>query len=77
MSVLHEGALLTTAGIAAGIAGALALRGAIASQLYGVGALDPMVMLTAVAVLGLVSLIACLGPARRAARVSPLVALSQ
>ena len=75
--VLNEGALLTACGIAAGIAGALALRGAIASQLYGVGALDPMVMLTAVAVLGFVSLVACLGPARRASRVSPLVALSQ
>ena len=75
--VLNEGALLTTCGIAAGVAGAVALRGAIASQLYGVGALDPMVMLTAVAVLGFVSLVACLGPARRASRVSPLVALSQ
>jgi ABC-type antimicrobial peptide transport system permease subunit len=74
--VLNEGALLTALGIAVGLTGALALRGAIASQLYGVGALDPTVMLTAVAVLGMVSLIACLGPARRAARVSPLAALS-
>ena len=75
--VLDEGVLLVALGIAGGVAGALALRGVIASQLYGVGALDPMVMLTAVAVLALVSLIACLGPARRAARVSPLVALSE
>jgi predicted permease len=75
--VLSEGVLLVALGIAGGVVGALALRGAIASQLYGVGALDPMVMLTAVAVLAFVSLIACLGPARRAARVSPLVALSE
>ena len=75
--VLSEGVLLVALGIAGGVAGALALRGVIASQLYGVGALDPMVMLTAVAVLALVSLIACLGPARRAARVSPAVALSE
>jgi predicted permease len=75
--VLSEGVLLVALGITGGVAGALALRGVIASQLYGVGALDPMVMLTAVAVLAFVSLIACLGPARRAARVSPLVALSE
>ena len=75
--VLSEGVLLVALGIAGGVAGALALRGVIASQLYGVGALDPMVILTAVAVLAVVSLIACLGPARRAARVSPLVALSE
>ena len=75
--VLSEGVLLVALGIAGGVAGALALRDVIASQLYGVGALDPMVMLTAGAVLALVSLIACLGPARRAAHVSPLVALSE
>ena len=57
--------------------GAVALRGVIASQLYGVGALDPMVMAAAVGVLGLTSLVACWGPARRAAKVSPLVALSR
>jgi putative ABC transport system permease protein len=75
--VLSEGVLLLALGLAGGAAGAIALRGVIASQLYGVGALDPTVMLAAVAVLAVVSLAACLGPARRAARVSPLVALSQ
>ncbi|HEX2442715.1 MAG TPA: ABC transporter permease [Vicinamibacterales bacterium] len=75
--VLNEGLSLVALGLAGGAAGAVALRGVIASQLYGVGALDPAVMLGAVAVLAVVSLVACLGPARRAARVSPLVALSQ
>jgi putative ABC transport system permease protein len=75
--VLNEGLVLVAAGLAGGLAGAAALRGAIASQLYGVGALDPQVMLIAVAVLAVVSLVACLGPARRAARISPLAALSQ
>ena len=75
--VLNEGLVLVAAGLAGGLAGAAALRGAIASQLYGVGALDPHVMLIAVAVLAVVSLVACLGPARRAARISPLAALSQ
>jgi hypothetical protein len=75
--VLNEGLLLVGLGLCGGLAGAIALRGVIASQLYGIGALDPLVMFNAVTVLAVVSLIACLGPARRAARVSPLVALSQ
>jgi putative ABC transport system permease protein len=75
--VLGEGGWLVLVGLAIGIGGAVALRGAIASQLYGVGALDPLVMVAAVGVLGLTSFVACWGPARRAAKVSPLVALSR
>jgi predicted permease len=75
--VLGEGSLLVALGLAGGLAGALGLRSAIAAQLYGVGPLDPAVMLGAVAILAATSFIACLGPARRAARVSPIVALSQ
>ena len=75
--VLGEAAALVALGLAGGLAGAIALRGAIAAQLYGVGALDPLVIVGAVAVLALTSLAACLGPARRAVHVSPLVALSR
>jgi predicted permease len=75
--ILGEGGGLVGIGLAAGLAGAVALRGAIASQLYGVGALDPLVMAAAIGVLGVTSFIACWGPARRAAKVSPLVALSR
>ena len=75
--ILGEGGVLVGIGLAAGLAGAVALRGAIGSQLYGVGALDPLVMAAAIGVLGATSLIACWGPARRAAKVSPLVALSR
>ena len=75
--ILNEAAVLVMLGLAAGFAGAIALRGAIAAQLYGVGALDPMVMAGAVAILAVTSLVACLGPARRAVQVSPLVALSR
>jgi ABC-type lipoprotein release transport system permease subunit len=53
------------------------LRGAIAAQLYGVGALDPLVLTGAVVILGITSLVACLAPALRAVHVSPLVALSR
>jgi ABC-type antimicrobial peptide transport system permease subunit len=75
--VLGEGAVLVAVGLAAGVAGALLLRGAIASQLYGVGPLNVLVMLAVTAVLALASLGACLGPAWRASRVDPVVALSQ
>jgi ABC-type antimicrobial peptide transport system permease subunit len=75
--ILTEAASLVAVGLAAGLAGAIALRGAIAAQLFGVGALDPLVMVSAVAILGLTSLVACAGPARRAVQVNPLVALSR
>ncbi len=75
--VLGEGALLVGLGLACGLAGALALKGAIAAQLYGVAALDPVVILGAIAALAATSFLACVGPARRAASISPLVALSR
>jgi putative ABC transport system permease protein len=67
--------VLVIVGLAIGIAGAIALRGAIASQLYGVGPLDLRVLAAVLVVLAAASLVACLGPARRAARVDPVVAL--
>jgi predicted permease len=75
--VLREGVVLVIVGLAAGIVGAALLRRLIASQLYGVGAFDPMVLLAVTGVLALVSLVACLGPARRAATVDPSIALGQ
>jgi predicted permease len=75
--ILTEAATLVAVGLAGGLAGAIALRGAIAAQLFGVGALDPLVMASAVAILGVTSVFACAAPARRAIHVSPLVALSQ
>ena len=75
--VLREGVALVVVGLSAGLLGALGLRQLIASQLYGVGALDPTVILSVTCVLGLASLAACLGPARRATRVNPVTALSQ
>jgi predicted permease len=75
--VLREGATLVIIGLAAGAVGAILLRTFIRSQLYGVGAFDPLVMLGVVAMLTLSAAVACLGPARRAARVSPAIALTQ
>ena len=75
--ILREGALLVAVGLVAGLAGLLVLHRFIASQLYGIGALDPRVIAAVSAVLALASLAACLGPARRAARVNPVEALTQ
>jgi putative ABC transport system permease protein len=73
--ILREGIVLVLVGLALGIAGVTALRGFIASQLYGVGPLDSGVILLVTGVLAAASLIACVGPARRAARVDPVIAL--
>jgi putative ABC transport system permease protein len=75
--ILGEAGVLVATGLVGGIAATIALRGAIAAQLYGTGVLDPRVMLAAVAILAITSLLACLGPARRAVRISPLTALSR
>jgi predicted permease len=48
---------------------------AIASQLYGVKGYDPRVLLAAIAVLAVSAMIAAVVPARRAAKVDPMVAL--
>ena len=75
--VLREGMLLVGFGLALGIAGTVALRGALANQVYGVGPLDLSVIGLVIAVLGLVALSACALPARRAARVDPVIVLTE
>jgi predicted permease len=73
--VLREGLGLVLIGVAAGLLGVLGLKGAIASQLYGVGALDASVIAVVAIVLTAASVAACLGPALRAVRVDPATAL--
>ncbi len=75
--VLREGLALVLVGLTIGFAGALALRSIIASQLYGVGPLDPSVLGAVTVVLAIASVIACLAPARRATQVDPVIALTQ
>ena len=74
--VLREGLGLVAVGLAVGLVGAYALRYVIASELYGITAFDPPVILAVIGVLALTSLAACVGPALRAARVNPIQALS-
>jgi predicted permease len=75
--VVREGLVVVAIGFTAGVAGALALRRVLESQLYGVKATDPIVYVAVGGLLGTVALIACLLPAWRAARVSPAVALGE
>jgi putative ABC transport system permease protein len=73
--VLRRGLGMAAAGIALGLAGALALTRLLASQLFGVSPTDPAVITAAAATLAAVSVVACLVPAVRATKVDPVVAL--
>ena len=73
--VIREGAGLAGIGIAAGLAGALLLSGALRSLLFGVSATDPLVLAGGAAILLAVALLASWVPARRAVRVHPVEAL--
>ena len=75
--VLREGLLLITGGFVLGAVGAVALRRSLETQLFGVSATDPVVLIAVTAILGLVAIVACALPARRATRIDPIVALSQ
>jgi putative ABC transport system permease protein len=74
--VLGEGAALLVIGLAVGMAGLAAVRRTLTSELYGVTPFDPAVLAAATLLLGLVALAACVVPARRAARIDPVVALA-
>jgi ABC-type antimicrobial peptide transport system permease subunit len=74
---LGRGLRLAALGIAGGLAGAIALGRVIASQLYGVSALDPLVFaLVPLTMLG-VTLLASYFPARRASRIDLSAALRE
>jgi putative ABC transport system permease protein len=73
--VVREGVNLALAGVALGVLGALWATRYLASQLYGVEALDPATFVTVPLVLLGVAATASYLPARRAARISPTVAL--
>jgi predicted permease len=68
-------AWLAAAGVACGVAGALAVTGFMQSLLFGVAPRDPVTFAAIAAFLGIVALAAGLVPAGRAARIDPLVSL--
>jgi putative ABC transport system permease protein len=73
--VLKEVLLLVFAGVTAGLLGAWALSRYATSILYAVRATDFTTYIMAALLMAAVALAACLVPARRAARVDPMVAL--
>jgi putative ABC transport system permease protein len=73
--ILGQGLRTIVAGIALGLAGAFVLTRTVQSQLYGVTATDPLTFVGVIVLLIATALLACYVPARRAAKVDPMVAL--
>jgi predicted permease len=74
--IVSEGLWLLLLGVGVGLGGAFAIRKAMETQLFGVQPMDPLVLASVTALLGVVAFTACALPARRAARIDPLIALS-
>jgi predicted lysophospholipase L1 biosynthesis ABC-type transport system permease subunit len=73
--VLRSGLTITAAGLAAGTAAAALLVQSLSKILYGVRPFDPITFLAVPLVLTLAAAVACVAPARRAARIDPIRAL--
>jgi putative ABC transport system permease protein len=70
--ILGQGMVLAGAGIVIGLLGSLALTRVLRSQLYQIGAFDPLTLTLVVALLLTVAAVSILVPAQRAARVDPM-----
>jgi ABC-type antimicrobial peptide transport system permease subunit len=73
--IMSEAAWLTGVGIACGLAGAVGAAISIRGLLFGVQSWDAATLAAVAAVLAISALLASYIPARRAARVDPMVAL--
>ncbi|MGB7197241.1 MAG: FtsX-like permease family protein, partial [Acidobacteriaceae bacterium] len=75
--VLSQGLRLTGIGLALGLAFALGLTRIIVRLLYGIGANDPVTVVSVVMLLGAMSLAACYLPAHRAMHRNPVTAIRE
>jgi putative ABC transport system permease protein len=73
--IMAHGMRLTLGGVVMGLLGAAAMSRIMASQLYGVEAIDPSTFAVVGGLLGLVAMVATYIPALRAARLDPVLAL--
>ncbi|MBO0799911.1 MAG: FtsX-like permease family protein, partial [Blastocatellia bacterium] len=73
--ILRQGMIIALIGVGAGLALSLAVTRLLGSFLYGVGANDPLTFGGVAVLLIMVALLAALVPARRAAKVDPMIAL--
>ncbi len=73
--VLRHAMGLSVLGLLLGVAGSFGLTRLLQNLLFGVGERDPVTLASVFLLLGLVALVACLIPARRATKVDPMIAL--
>jgi len=73
--VVGQGMKLVASGVALGLAASLGLTRLMSNMLFGVSAVDPSTFIVITLLLTFVALMACWIPARRAAKVDPMVAL--
>jgi ABC-type antimicrobial peptide transport system permease subunit len=73
--VIGQGLKLVVIGVAIGLIGSLTMTRVMASMLFGVSATDPMTFVGVALLLLVVAFLACWIPARRAAKVDPIIAL--
>ena len=73
--ILAQGVRTIAIGIGMGLIGSLALARIVQSLLFGINATDPLTLAAVVALLVATALLACYLPARRAAKIDPMVAL--
>ena len=75
--VLRQGLVIIALGLVAGFAGSAGFEKAVASQVYGVRPLDPLVIGAVTVLLGAIALAACAAPAWRAVQVDPVAVLKE
>jgi putative ABC transport system permease protein len=75
--VVRQGMTLAAIGVVVGLVGALGLTRVISNLLFGVGASDPTTFIVISLLLIAVAFVACYLPARRAAKLDPVIALTR